>query len=349
MRLLHVGWKLALAVVICLLFGGAVVDQLFASGLDYLDFDQGGVVVNGVAYFTGDGTTIGAFDPKTFQLLTTYSVGGHTYDSSPLVFPENPTIDSTWLVIAHDIDDSETVALNRDTGATVWTSAANQPGDYFFGYSYYQRTDGSRLILAANTNGLHAMSSQTGQDIWSVPATSTGGITPAVDQTNGWIFYQHDGQLLKVNAANGSVLTTADVTSGSERRVDLHLVEHGVGEGGGRCPQLRGHLLVRQRLPCSDPRVRREPEPEMAADGPGNRKETHANLCGRLTADGVRRRLGDISRQRLETHYRLQRRRRHYRLDVRSVGVQFPVHRERAVLQRLFLCPDGRRPRLVPR
>ena len=191
-----------------------MVDQLFASGLDYLNFDQGGVVVGGVAYFTGDGTTIGAFDPKTFQLLRTYSVGGHTYDSSPLVFPENPTIDNTWLVIAHDIDHSRTIAMNRDTGATVWTSAANQPGSYFFGYSYYQRTDGSRLILAANTNGLHAMSSQTGQDVWSVPATSTGGITPAVDQTNGWIFYQHDGQLLKVNAANGSVLTTANVTSG---------------------------------------------------------------------------------------------------------------------------------------
>ena len=96
--------------------------------------------------------------------------------------------------------------MNRDTAEVVWTSAANQPGAYFFGYSYYVRPDNSKLIFMACQNGLHAMSSETGQDIWWHKVPSTGGITPAVDQANGWVFYQVDGKLLKLRAEDGAVL-----------------------------------------------------------------------------------------------------------------------------------------------
>ena len=150
-----------------------------------------------------------AFDVRSFKKLRTYKFSC-TYDSSPLVFP---TKDGTWLVIAHEHKKARTVAMNRDTGQVVWTSAANQPGMAFFGYSYYLRPDGSRLILAASENGLHAMSGETGKDVWWVKQQSTGGITPCVDQAKGWVFYQCDGKVLKIRAADGRILKSVSVAS----------------------------------------------------------------------------------------------------------------------------------------
>jgi len=45
------------------------------------------------------------------------------------------------------------------------------------------------------------------------PGSSTGGITPCVDQARGLVFYQRDGQVLKVSANTGQVLKTANVAS----------------------------------------------------------------------------------------------------------------------------------------
>ncbi len=58
------------------------------------------------------------------------------------------------------------MAFDRDTGQVEWISAPNQPGAYFFGYSYYRREDGSKLIFMACAKGLHALSSETGEDLW---------------------------------------------------------------------------------------------------------------------------------------------------------------------------------------
>ena len=192
------------------------------SGLDY--YSQGGVVVDGIAYFTAndhcarpgitrteDFPCVVAIDLNTLQVAKRYKFS-FTYDSSPLVFP---TKDGIWLVIAHEYKKSRTVALHRDTGEVAWISASNQPGAYFFGYSYYLRPDGSRLILMAAANGLHAMSGDTGRDAWHVPTGATGGITPAVDQANGWIFYQTNGKVLKIDASNGAILKTITVASPS--------------------------------------------------------------------------------------------------------------------------------------
>jgi hypothetical protein len=119
------------------------------------------------------------------------------------------------LVIAHEYKKSRTVALNRDTGEVAWISAANQPGTYFFGYSYYLRPDGSRLILMAAENGLHALFGDSGQDAWHVAISAGGGISPAVDQANGWIYYQGTGKLFKIDARTGAVLKTVTVPSPS--------------------------------------------------------------------------------------------------------------------------------------
>lgn len=189
-----------------------VVNPESNSGLDF--YSQGGVVVDGVAYFTAndhsrrpgvvrkDGfPAVVAFDLSTFRKIRSYDFGP-TYDSSPLVIQQK---DSTWLVIAHEHKRSRTVAKHRDTGETVWVSPANQPGALFFGYSYYVRADGSKIILMAATNGLHALCSESGRELWWVRRASSGGVTPCVDQQRGVVFYQANGRILKVRATDGRV------------------------------------------------------------------------------------------------------------------------------------------------
>jgi len=195
-----------------------LTDPRSESGLDY--YAQGGVVLDGVAYFTStdgcrrpgvrktaDFPSVVAFDVDNFKTVRTYPFA-QTYDSTPLVIQKK---DGTWLVLAHEHKNQRTVAMNRDTAAVEWISEANQPGAYFFGYSYYVCQDGSKLILMACVNGLHALSSETGEDVWWVRRPSTGGVTPCVDQTGGLVYYQCNGQLLKLRAADGQVLKSVDV------------------------------------------------------------------------------------------------------------------------------------------
>lgn len=183
-------------------------------------YAQGGVVVDGVAYFTADHSfskywkaddfPFGvAFDLERFERIRTYPFAD-TYDSSPLVIQRR---DGSWIVLAHEYQAERTVALERDTGAVAWISPANQPGAYFFGYSWYQRADGTKLVFAAMTNGLHALSAETGEEVWWLERTSTGGVTPCVDQAAGVVYYQRDGEVLKVRAADGTVLASHEVTA----------------------------------------------------------------------------------------------------------------------------------------
>jgi len=221
MRTLDIGVGIAVACVLLLRAVGGDslrVNPESPSGLDY--YAQGGVVVDGVAYFTAndhsrrpgvkrtaDFPCVVAFDVKTFKKIRAYDFE-FTYDSSPLVFQRK---DGTWLVIAHEYKRLRTVAMNRDTGKVEWTSEANQPGMYFFGYSYFVRDDGSKLLLMACSNGLHALSSETGKDVWWVKRRSTGGITPCVDQQKALVFYQCDGKVLKIRAADGEILKEVSV------------------------------------------------------------------------------------------------------------------------------------------
>lgn len=183
-------------------------------------YSQGGVVVDGVAYFTSDDggcvltglrppdhRSVVAFDVRTLRKIRTYPIS-QTYDSSPFLFQKK---DGTWLVIAHEHKNKRTVACNRDTAKIEWVSDANQPGTYFFGYSSFRRPDGTQLVFMACQNGLHAMSGETGKDVWWVNGRSTGGVTPCVDQHQDWVFYQCDGKVLKLRAATGELLKTATV------------------------------------------------------------------------------------------------------------------------------------------
>ncbi|MBC8872862.1 MAG: PQQ-binding-like beta-propeller repeat protein [Planctomycetes bacterium] len=178
-------------------------------------YDQGGIVVDGVAYFTGTDSPgkdhVAAFDVHTLRRLKTYAFA-ETYDSSPMLFQKK---DGAWLIIAHEHKKARTVALNRDTGQVEWISDANQPGTIFFGFSYYDLADGTKLILSPCSNGLHAMDAETGKDVWWVKAGPTGGVTPCVDQEKGWIFYQSSGKVMKISATDGRVLKSVNVSGPS--------------------------------------------------------------------------------------------------------------------------------------
>ncbi len=190
-----------------------LVDPRSPWGTDY--YAQGGVVVDGIAYFTANDQcrrpgvvrtdrfpSVVAFDLATFRTLRTYPFH-HTYDSSPLVYRRK---DGSWVVVAHEWQKARTRALERDTGKEVWHSPANQPGMYFFGYSYYERSDGSKILFVASANGLHALCGETGRELWWLRQRTTGGVTPCVDQDNGWVYYQCDGKLFKLDARRGTVL-----------------------------------------------------------------------------------------------------------------------------------------------
>lgn len=187
------------------------------SGVD--GYSQGGVVVNGIAYFTADHSfskywkaddfPFGvAFDLTNLRRIRTYAFAD-TYDSTPLVIQR---LDGSWIIVAHEYLRRRSVALDRDTGEVVWISPDNQPGSYFFGYSYFVREDGSKLLMVASTNGLHAISAESGEEVWWLERESTGGVTPAVDQAAGVVYYQRDGEMLKLRATDGEVLASAEVT-----------------------------------------------------------------------------------------------------------------------------------------
>ncbi len=190
------------------------------SGLDY--YPQGGIVVNDIAYFTGNWKDrrqgafyrksrffpyVVSFDAHTFQKLQTYAFED-TYDSSPLLIYKR---DGTSLIIAHEYLRKRTKALNAQTGNTEWISRENQPGAIFFGFSYYKQPNGIIMILVSSQNGLHALSAETGEELWYLRKQSTGGVTPCVDQTNGIVYYQHDGELLKIEASTGKILKRTNV------------------------------------------------------------------------------------------------------------------------------------------
>ncbi len=194
------------------------VDPLSPCGLDF--YSQGGVVLDGVAYFTAndysrragvkrtaDFPCVVAFDMKTFKRVRSYDFT-FTYDSSPFLFERR---DGTWLIVAHEYKNARTVARERDTGRLAWESAPNQPGNYFFGYSYFRRNDGSALLLAPSRNGLHALSGEDGKDVWYVATGNTGAVTPCVDQERGIVYYQCSGKVMKLRAETGEVLAETNV------------------------------------------------------------------------------------------------------------------------------------------
>jgi len=176
-----------------------------------LYYGQGGIVVDGTAYFTASNdnnknpffpyvVSFHALPPfrktRTFQFH-------ETYDSSPLCLT---TRTGNTLLLAHEYLKERTRAINIKTGNTEWISDAKHPGHYFFGYSYYSHDDGNSIVFGSFNDGLHAIDLASGRDLWHVIKISTGGVTPCVDQKQHWVYYQYDGGLAKIDALTGKII-----------------------------------------------------------------------------------------------------------------------------------------------
>ena len=57
------------------------------------------------------------------------------------------------------------------------------------------------------------MCAETGEDLWWVQQAKTHAVTPCVDQKRGWVFYQSNGKVLKIRAADGKVLKAVSVAA----------------------------------------------------------------------------------------------------------------------------------------
>lgn len=186
-------------------------------------YSQGGIVIDDMAYFTADKSNRSLNDEmeksRFYPFIVAFSANPpfdkkrtyqfhDTYDSTPSYVI---TKSGSELLIAHEYKKKRTKALFVDTGNTAWMSTTNQPGAYFFGYSYYRKEDGKTLLLGSFQNGLHALNASDGTVAWFVPRHSIGGVTPAVDQKFGIVYYQYSGGIAKIDAASGTILKEIQV------------------------------------------------------------------------------------------------------------------------------------------
>jgi hypothetical protein len=188
-------------------------------------YAQGGIVADGVAYFTADHGNIErgdhyvkserfpyvvAFTPRPPFTKTRAYAFKDTYDSAPLYLT---TKDGAGLLLAHEYKQKRTKAINVRTGNTEWLSKPNQPGNLFFAYSYCAREDNSKIVLGAFRNGLHALNLINGRELWHIRRQATGGVTPCVDPKNQTAYYQYDKGLLKVDCRTGNILNEVRVAA----------------------------------------------------------------------------------------------------------------------------------------
>jgi len=172
-------------------------------------YSQGGIIVDGIGYFSG-GTIeepIAAFNMDTYEKIRGYRFD-HIADSVPIILRRKK--DNQLLILAHEAKKSRTVAMFVDDGQIAWISKPNQPNyNDFLAYSYYILKNGDTLVLTESRNGLHANSLEDGTEQWWVKRD--GGMTPAVDQKDGYIYYQSNGKFDKIEGETGKVLESIQI------------------------------------------------------------------------------------------------------------------------------------------
>lgn len=80
-------------------------------------------------------------------------------------------------------------------------------------YKLHRLTD--KLILCHSESGLHCMEIEDGSYRWQLSRTT--GCTPAIDQANGIVYFQSQGQLDKINVLTGDVLDYISISAPSNK------------------------------------------------------------------------------------------------------------------------------------
>lgn len=137
-----------------------------------------------------------AFDANTGRKRWSRSVGGgYVIDSAPVVEGD---------VVYISVHDSRLYALNRHTGATLWSAPT---GDY--NHATPALADGV-LYVGSDGNGLRAIDAKTGAKRWEQGAVGVVRTSPAV--ANGVVYLgAGDGRLYALHAQTGAVLYSRQV------------------------------------------------------------------------------------------------------------------------------------------
>lgn len=98
--------------------------------------NQGSVIDRNVVYACYGTGAIGvvAFYINTLSVIRQYATG-NSYDSSPIVLQNK---NREWRLLVHENANSRTICRKIEDGSLDWYSAANQPGNLFFGYTYFE-------------------------------------------------------------------------------------------------------------------------------------------------------------------------------------------------------------------
>lgn len=98
--------------------------------------DQGSTIINGVCYaaFGTNSQGVVAFDIETLETIRQLATA-NSYDSSPMVVQNRA---GKYYMLVHENENLRTICRDVSDGSLIWYSPANQPGNLFFGFSYYE-------------------------------------------------------------------------------------------------------------------------------------------------------------------------------------------------------------------
>lgn len=97
--------------------------------------NQGSVINRNIVFacYGTDNKGVVSFYINTLKVIQQYATA-NSYDSSPIVLQ---SVDRSWYMLVHENENARTICRRVDDGSLVWYSAANQPGNLFFGYTYF--------------------------------------------------------------------------------------------------------------------------------------------------------------------------------------------------------------------
>jgi len=161
--------------------------------------DEYGIIKDGKAYMSREGSrgsALVSFWVKNGEIIRCYDISG-SYGTAPLL-EHGILAQHSWM------EGGFTTAFREEDGAILWT-AYGQPG-HPMGMAYYEHLSKGYLYVSAN-NGLHCLNFDTGELLWHFQAEiSANPVTPVVDDENGWLYYQSDNKMWKLDAVSGKVI-----------------------------------------------------------------------------------------------------------------------------------------------
>jgi outer membrane protein assembly factor BamB len=150
---------------------------------------------DGIVYVTNSSGAMAAYDVDTGRQLWSRRIGVGVIDSAPVVEGD---------VVYISVHDDRLYALNRRTGAELWSAPTGH-----FNHSTPALAYGL-LYVGSDRSGVSAIDAQTGAVRWQQTALGTVRTSPAV--ANGVVYLgAGDGKLYALDARTGAVLHSRQI------------------------------------------------------------------------------------------------------------------------------------------